>query len=146
MWTFKTRGLDEYTAKLDRIQTELPAEMERLMIESVLYTQNRIPPYPAPRGDYRRTGTLGRVITAFPGQTGGGGGENGGTPLTRVETMGGDVKGVIGARLEYIPYVIDSKHQARMHQGRWYTLQQVLDDAKAGIKRIFSNGVVKLFK
>jgi len=100
------RGLKEYDGKLQRIESQMPENLKKLMTKAVIYAQGQIPSYPAPPAgsSYRRTGTLGRVVTAFPGQSGGrnlggGGGDNGGTPLTRVEMMGGGVKGVIGGRL-----------------------------------------------
>lgn len=146
------RGLTEYDGKLQRIESELPDELKKMMKKAIIYTQGQIPPYPSPPAGstYRRTGTLGRVITAFPGEgggrsLGGGGGDNGGTPLTRVEMMGRNVKGVIGARLEYIPLVIDEKEQAGMHRGRWWTLQRVVKGAKAGMIQVFRAGILDLF-
>lgn len=146
-------GLNEYTGKLQRIESKLPDELKKMMVKAIIYTQGQIPGYPSPPAGstYRRTGTLGRVVTAFPGHggggrsLGGGGGDNGGTPLTRVEMMGSSVKGVIGARLEYIPYVIDETEQAYMHRGRWWTLQRVVKGAKAGMIQVFRTGILDLF-
>ena len=147
------RGLTEYQGKLERIESQMPDSLKKLMTKSIIYAQGQIPSYPgAPAGSsYRRTGTLGRVVTAFPGVSGGrslggGSGDNGGTPLTRVEMMGGGVRGVIGGRLEYLPLVISEGEQAHMHAGRWWTLQKVVKGATSGIRDIFRAGFMELFK
>ena len=147
------RGLDEVVAKYDRIARQFPDEGKKIMTKAVIYAQSQIPSYPAanPGSSYRRTGTLGRVVTAFPGVSGGrslggGGGSNAGVPLTRVESIGGDVRGVIGGRLSYLPYVIDEKEQAYMHVGRWWTLQKVIKDAKGGIVKVWAAGIKELFE
>jgi hypothetical protein len=142
-------NLDETVAKYGRLEAELPDELKRLMTKSIIYAQGEIPAYPAANSDYRRTGSLGRVVTAFPGHhggrsLGGGGGDNGGQPLTRVESMGGGVRGVIGGRLEYIDYVVG--YQAYMHKGRWWQLKKVIMGARGGIEKIFRAGVMDLFK
>ena len=143
-----------FRAKMDRVTSQAPAEMQRLMTKSVLYAQSQIPSYPSPPpgSSYRRTGTLGRTVTAFPGVSparsiGGSGGENpGAMPLTRVEPFSGGVRGVIGGRLDYMPYVIDEGNQAYMHKGRWWTLQKIVRDSRDGIIKIFREGVLGWFK
>ncbi len=145
-------GLDEILAKYARIERDLPDELKRTMTRSVLYAQGQIPPYPAPPVNswYRRTGTLGRVVTAFPGVSGGrnlggGGGGGDGTPLTRVEMIGGGVRGVIGGRLEYLPTVV-GEDQGRAFRGRWWVLSKVVMGAKSGIVKIFRADIMKLFE
>jgi hypothetical protein len=134
--------------KYRRISRQMPGEVKELMHQSVLYVQSQIPGYPAepPGSHYRRTGTLGRVLTAAPGSGAVGVGSRMGQPLTRIETLGGNVKGVIGGRLEYIGGVVNEGTQARVHRGRWWTLQKVLRDSREGIEKIFRTGVLKLFK
>lgn len=147
------RNLDETIAKYARIEREMPAALTKTMTRAVIYAQGQIPAYPSPPGGstYRRTGTLGRVVTSFPGHSGprnigGGAGDNGGQPLTRVETISGGVRGVIGGRLEYLPYVIGEGAQARTHQGRWWMLEKVVRDAKGGIVKLFRADIMKLFE
>lgn len=142
-------NLDETIAKYGRIEREMPGSLKKLMVKSMLYAQGEIPSYPGGSSSYRRTGTLGRVVTAFPGHSGGrslggGGGDNGGQPLTRVEPMGGGVRGVIGGRLKYIDYVVG--YQAYMHKGRWWQLKKVITGARGGIVKIFRAGVQELFE
>lgn len=145
-------GLEEVVAKYQRISDKLPEELKRLMTRSIIYAQGQIPAYPGapPTSGYRRTGTLGRVVTAFPGvhggrNLGGNGGDNGGTPLTRVEMMGGGVRGVIGGRLSYLPDVVGEGTQKAPFQGRWWTLQAVIRGAKNGIVEVFREGFKQLF-
>lgn len=146
-------GDEELIAKYKRIEEQMPGNMRGLMVKSVIYAQSQIPAYPSPPAGstYRRTGTLGRTVTAFPGVAGptgigGSGGDNGGQPLTRVESIAGGVRGVVGGRLSYMPYVIDEGQQAYMHRGRWWTLQKVITGARSGIIKIWRAGVVDWFK
>lgn len=150
--TAEWRNLDETIAKYARIEREMPQALTKTMTRAVIYSQGQIPAYPSPPAGstYRRTGSLGRVVTAFPGHSGprnigGGGGDRGGTPLTRVETIAGGVRGVIGGRLEYLPGVISEGEQDRVHVGRWWTLQKVIRDAKGGIIKLFRADFTKLF-
>jgi hypothetical protein len=136
----RVHGLDQYTGKLSRISANMPGELKKLTTKAVLYAQSEIPGYPPPPAGstYRRTGTLGRAVTAAPGSP---------LPsLTRVESLGAGVRGVIGGRLDYIGYVIDANKQAWMHRGRWWTLQKVIQGARGGIEKIYRAGVLDLFK
>ena len=148
----EVNGLDPILAKYGRIEREMPGELKKLMTKGVLYAQSQIPPYPAPppASTYRRTGTLGRVITAFPGVSGGrnlggGGGGGDGQPLTRVESIGGGVRGVVGGRLEYLPDVV-GEEQGAAFRGRWFVLKKVIMGAKTGIVKIFRADIMKLFE
>jgi hypothetical protein len=150
-FTIEFRGLDEVVAKYRRIEAKYPDEAKKIMKKAVIYAQGEIPSYPAPPpgSAYRRTGTLGRVVTAFPGvhggrNLGGSGGDNGGQPLTRVEMMGGDVRGVIGGRLEYLPAVIGDD-QGDAFVGRWWQLRKVIVGARNGIVKVWRAGLLDLF-
>ena len=66
--------------------------------------------------------------------------------LSRVESLGGRVVGIVGTALEYAPFVIDENRQAKQHRGRWYTLQGVVEKAQDGIKRIFEEAIRNLIK
>ena len=100
--------------RMRRYPEKLQSEMERTMKQSLAHLQGSVPEYPAadPSSSYVRTGTLGRSIG-----------------------LGGRAK--FGTRLSYAPYVIDADRQARMHSGRWWTLQSVLGRAQPGIMRLF---------
>ena len=147
------RGLDEVIAKYERIERDMPQALTKTMTRAVIYAQGQIPAYPSPPpgSAYRRTGTLGRVVTSFPGVSGGrnlggGGGTGDGVPLTRVEPIGGGVRGVIGGRLEYLPTVVGEGTQGRAFRGRWWTLEKVIRGAKAGIIKVFRADIMKWFE
>jgi len=81
------------------------------------------------RGDiavpYVRTGTLGRRWT------------------TKV-TMGPDeLLGTIGNDTAYAPFVQSGGQQAQIHQGRWETIEKVLDDNKPAIEQEFKRAIDK---
>ena len=80
--------------------------------ESAALLKSNIPPYPPPPAGskYKRTGKLGRGITA------------------EVVTIASNISAILSATTDavpYAPYVIDERHQAWMHRGRWWTLQAV---------------------
>lgn len=151
--TFDVRGLAEVDGKMAGVEAKLPPTLKKLMTKSVLYVQGQIPSYPAkpPGSSYRRTGSLGRVVTAFPGVSAGrnlGGDDSGGEqgqPLSRVESLGGGVRGVVGGRLSYLPDVVGDD-QAPPFVGRWWQLRKVVVGARDGVVSIHRAGVVELFK
>lgn len=129
---------DLVVATLRRIEGGIGPEAQRAMRKSVLYVQSQIPPYPPPppASSYRRTGTLGRTVTAM--------GSASGPALGRVESAGGTVIGYVGSSVRYAGYVIDEQNQAWMHKDRWWTLQSVVATSRDGIKRIFEDAINRL--
>lgn len=129
---------DQVEVKLGRIKAGIGPESQRAMKRAVLYVHSQTPPYPPPPpgSRYRRTGTLGRTITAM--------GSASGPALSRVETAGGTVVGYVGSSVKYAGYVIDEENQAWMHKGRWWTLQSVVAKSRDGIRRIFDDAISKL--
>ena len=71
----------------------------------------RYPP-PPPNSSYRRTGTLGKSWAR------------------NVHRSSDGWLAVIGSRLKYAPYVQDEARQAKIHQGRWQTIQSVAKDKR----------------
>lgn len=128
----------EVEVKLDRIANGIPPELSQAMTKAVLYVHSQVPAYPAasPDSRYRRTGTLGRTITAM--------GSASGPALSRVESAGGQVLGYVGSSVKYAGYVIDEQDQAWMHKGRWWTLQSVVAASREGIRRIFDDAISRL--
>ena len=156
------RGLDKAQARFARMGTTIQAEMLAATMEAVLYVQSQIPGYPPPRHavtesalkvvrfvtktgeivrfkarrkEYKRTGILGASINSMAGEAPG--------ALSRVEPLGSGVKGVVGTSIKYGPYVISNKRQARIHQGRWWTLQDVFVKAQSGIADIYRKMVAR---
>ncbi|HPV07924.1 MAG TPA: hypothetical protein PLD57_12680 [Aggregatilineales bacterium] len=133
-------GLESTEQTLARLQTQLGPESERATRKAVLYVQGEVPDYPpAPPGStYSRTGTLGRSVTSLAGQAPG--------ALSRVERAGGHTVGIIGTAIKYAQYVIDEERQAWMHEGRWWTLQDVVRNARDGIVAIYRDMVRRLMR
>ena len=107
-------GLDRIIRKLGRLKafSELRPAMER----GVAMLHEAVADYPPPPegSTYRRTGTLGRRWT------------------TKVETLT-TFQGTIGNNTVYGPYVQDEAKQARMHKGRWQTIQSVVEEKRSAI-------------
>lgn len=138
--------IDHATPELKRIEAGIRQQMPNWMKRGVLYIQSKIPPYPAPPpgSSYRRTGTLGRILTAF----GGGSFSGDAQPLSRVETFNNQVVGYVGGRLSYITHVVGDEdgRQAWMHKGRWYRLIDVVRGNIDGVVDIFRDGIRGLIK
>lgn len=142
---------EQAARKFENDARDIRDGLEGMTIKAVLFVQQEIPSYPAapPTSTYRRTGTLGRVITAFPGKNagrslgGGGGIGNGGTPLSRVQSLSNGAVGYIGGRLSYIPRVIDEDRQGSRWR-HWWTLQGVLRGARDGIVKIYRAETMKI--
>ena len=128
-------GLEALIKKLKRLSApELTREIEKTTRKAVMYVHGKVPAYPAPPvgSTYKRTGTLGREIS------------------TKVITMGSDVVGLIGSPTPYAPWVISDEAaggagpQAKVHKGRWYTLQGVVKKAQDAVNKIFEDMVRRL--
>jgi hypothetical protein len=130
------KGVKELNHKLLAISEGFRPMIEQATNKAVLYVHSTVPKYPAqPEGTrYRRTGTLGREIT------------------TEVRSVGSDVVGVIGSPTVYAPWVISAEEiggigpQAKVHQGRWWTLQGVVERAKEAVVKIYLTSLQELLK
>lgn len=127
-------GEEKIIATLDRLDDQLPHELERAVRMATTYVHASLPGYPPARADssYTRTGTLGREIT------------------TEVRDLGGTIVGAIGTNTVYAPWVISSQKtssgrgpQAWMHY-RWWTLQQVLADKSDMVTSILKSAIGKV--
>jgi hypothetical protein len=110
--------------------------LEDATMQAVLYVHSKMPPYPPQKAGstYRRTGTLGRTITSLMGHAP--------DALSRVENKFGQVRGIVGTKLSYAPWVIDQNRQTKSHkQNGWYTLQGVVRSLRAGIKSTYKNAL-----
>ena len=77
---------------------------------------------------YVRTGTLGRRWT------------------TRVRGSADGVEGTVGNNTEYAPFVQGKSQQAQIHQGRWETIEQVLEDNEQVIVADFNRAIEKALR
>ena len=132
---FKWFGVKEVAAKIKRLSApELTNEIEQTTKKATLYVFGKIPPYPAPVGNYKRTGTLGRELNQ------------------KVESMGSNIVGKIGSPTPYAPWVISTERahgagpQAKAHRGRWYTLQGHLKKYQSDINRFFENMIKRIIR
>jgi hypothetical protein len=140
---FDVIGDKRVRAKLNAIAGGMVGALTKGMQKAVLYVQSRIPPYPpaSETSRYKRTGTLGRVVTSMQGAHP--------NSLSRVEIEPlGKVVGVIGGNLEYLAYVVGNEEgqQAKQHAGRWYTLLSVVTGARDGIMRVYRNTINELVR
>lgn len=127
-------GLNKLNKNMMGLQMSLRPTLESATLKAVLYAQSKVPPYPPqPEGStYVRTHLLGNSITAMAGSHP--------NALSRVEALGGEIRGVIGTNVEYAQYVIDRDRQAA-HMGYWWTLQDAILRARDGIVKIYEQAV-----
>lgn len=136
MANIRIKGLDALRSKWSSAASIIQPALKSGMHEAVLYVHSQVPPYPAPPigSTYIRTGQLGRSITE------------------RVEELSQGVAGYIGTNTIYAPWVISSEAvggrgpQARVHQGRWWTLQGVVERSAANVQKIFERVVDDILK
>ena len=117
-------GLDELIRLLGVAGSN--AILRAPMISSLALLHSQLATYPAPPSgsSYRRTGTLGRSWVTPP----------------PTETPDG-LQGEIGNNVTYAPYVQSQERQARVHQGRWPTDEQVIAQNEARIREIFADAI-----
>ena len=137
MLGFIANGADKVLGRLDRGSNLTRDVLPDAMKDAVLYTISQTPGYPSPPAGsrYQRTGTLGRSLTGLQGSAP--------MALSRVEPHGSVVEGYYGTNVTYGPFVVDEKRQAKVHQGRWFTLQGVVQKARPGIVRILKQSIIK---
>lgn len=151
---FELRGLDELLAEISQWPDLALAAGEVGMNGALLYLHEQIPPYPPPPAPgsfpgfvsdkqrrwffwalrsgriqipYVRGGTLGKTIT------------------TNVDVADVEITGSIGSNRFYAPWVVGKDYpgeavrgqqmwQARIHQGRWWQFDEIIDQhsEKAG--------------
>lgn len=120
-------GIDELINRLGQAQSN--DVLRTPMIAALALLQGRLATYPSPpeNSSYRRTTTLGPSW-------------NMGQP---VSLAGGGIQGVIGTKLTYAPYVMGHGQQARIHQGRWPTEEQIAREEEGRIRALFADAISK---
>lgn len=141
--SIEIRGLDRLFKKLGKVAAT--ETLVKPMQRSVLRLQRRMQEYPPAlpsrqgptsrrttrrgarnfRQGYKRTGTYGRRWT------------------TRVTASGGGLVGKVGNNVAYGPYVGSKQFQARVHQGRWNTDDQVVREEQPAIVADFQATIDK---
>ena len=131
------RGLEQLQGKFGALQSKFPKFMQDATKAAVLYVHSQIPAYPSPPAGstYRRTGTLGRSVTTLMGTNP--------DALSRIEGgLGGEVIGIVGTKLSYAPWVIDSERQTKGHKATgWYTLQGVVGKLQKQIRDVYEKAL-----
>jgi hypothetical protein len=136
-------GANRASRKLSRAGSGVVKNVERNTKKAVLFVHSEIPGYPpqVAGSDYRRTGTAGRTVTTFGVTPVGGGGMS----LSEVKPLFDGAKGLVGGKLEYLPYLIDETYQTEVHKRNgWWTLQSVIRKLKDGIVQIYKTGIKEL--
>lgn len=131
---FKIEGLEKLVQGLDKAASDFEPTMKKGMGKAITHVHDQIPAYPAaPSGStYVRTLELGRKL------------------FSKVDNIGGDIAGVIGDPIVYAPWVISKVPvgtrgpQAAVHQGRWWTLQDEVDDSMPQVLKILGETVASL--
>jgi hypothetical protein len=126
-------GGPQLEAKYNRRASDVRSMMHTATAKAVTYVHSTVPPYPPepPMSTYRRTGLLGRSIA------------------TDVRTIGAQSVGIIGTDTVYAPWVISDRAvgnrgpQAKVHKGRWYTLQGVVNKAWSQVVQIYRDAFRK---
>lgn len=112
--TMQIDGLRKLAEKSEKLQLNFGTELEFKGNQIVEHLKDSVPTYPPPppNSTYQRTGRLGRGFR------------------TDVKPLQHGVKMILSNVVVYSPYVISSERtksgagpQARIHRGRWYTLQ-----------------------
>ena len=138
----EVKGLKELRARFAKMPSKYNAAMRKTMEASLFVLQENVPPYPPPPSGstYRRTGTVGRSLGV------GMAGRPVGQPDIKKVTgrVGSNFVGTFGTRLNYAPYVIGEREQARAHKGRWWTMLTIAKNATPKIIQVFEALTVEL--
>ena len=139
MINFFTKDLKDIKQTIDNLGN-IPEAEAAAGEKAILFVHQETPPYPAPPSGsaYRRTGTLGRTITTIQGS-------GSVDALSRVEQGLFGTRAIVGTALEYAPLVI-GKPQAKVHRGRWYILEDVIDGLRSAIMKIYQAEIKRLMK
>lgn len=141
------RDIEKAAKNMSHVETILTEEMRQSMNESLAYAEDFLAKYPPkPVGfhmifksakqrrkvfaliregliPYKRTGKLGQGWT------------------TNVRVMVTSIRGVLGNIRPYARLVQDELKQARVHRGRWPTVQMLKRTPAKKIERFFRNGL-----
>lgn len=130
----RVKGIEELVQRLGNISTRLPTAMGEAMSESVDIIHERLSGYtqeipPKPEGStYDRTFELQESI------------DKGWTGL--IHKIMGWVRSILG----YAPLVMGAGSQVPLHQGRWWTQQDVADEMFPEVEGLFVKATKKLIR
>ena len=135
----RVKGLKKLERKFSKFPDRFAKGLRTATMDAVLHVQETLPKYPPKpaASTYRRTGTLGRTLTSLQGRHP--------DALSRIETLGTAVVGLIGTKLKYARFVIDADQQAG-HMCHWWTLQGAFEGARREIVRIYERMLRDIIK
>lgn len=131
------KGLERLEKSFSNMDSSVRPELKQATEEAVHQIHERVPDYPFRTSRYKRTGNLGRSIN------------------TKVESLSKGYIGKIGSDASIAPYnvyVISEVRiggrgpQARIHEGIWYTLHQVVRDARSTVIRTYRRAVKRILR
>lgn len=137
------KGLDALIRKLGKAQAI--QTLEKPMTRSLLRIQSRMQEYPpqlSPRQGPARAGASRRSVARLR-QPYKRTGTYGKRWVTRMTKAGEGLVGKIGNNVQYSPYVGSAQFQARVHQGRWNTDDQVVKEESGAIVADFAREIDK---
>lgn len=133
----EVKGLQELIKSMQAFPEELAKIGAVAMDASLHVLWENVPPYPPPPKDstYRRTGTLGKSLGSSEQ-----GGTSGDPSIYKIHSLGGgNFEGQFGSSLSYAQYVIGTGTQAKVHQGRWYTMMTIAAKSADKINEIWQS-------
>lgn len=131
------QGLDELRERFGEAHPIVQRELKRSMLRAVLGELQRMPPYPPPPAGstYKRTGYLGRSLTALVGRAP--------DAASDVREVAGGVEGQVGTNVVYAGRVI-GQDQGRAWKGRWWRLEESVLSHKADIEAEFEDAAARI--
>lgn len=118
--TVEVKGLKEILERWQRGDAVVGGEFEHGMQNAVDYAVDYEAKYPPeiPGSSYIRTTRLGKSWTR------------------EVHVTTSEVWGKFGNITPYMEYVQDEVHQAKVHRGRWPTIQDITEEGRAPNRRV----------
>jgi hypothetical protein len=132
--SIEVKGLAELRTRFQKMPDRFNKGLRKTLDASLVILHENVPKYPAPPPDstYIRTATLGRTLGVSMAGT-----KAGSPDIYTVKPAGGYQVATFGTRLNYAPYVIGEREQAKVHQGRWWTLLTVAKRSTRQITQAF---------
>ena len=126
------RGLTELIRKFDNLRGGLNKGLTGAGDKAADIALKAVPGYPpAPPGStYERTFALGESITNEPGGIG-----------ASINSLGREI---LSVGVPYGPYVVNEPTQAKIHRGRWWTIQQISKKIRPDVIKTYIDAIKDL--
>ena len=147
----RIEGLDKLQAAITQIPNEVQSGLRAAMKGSTELVRSGVATYPPETEANRPPGINGRwYVRGFGTRTVTGQeyatsevlGRSWGTDI---QGFGASIKGIVGTRASYAPWVQDEEQQAPFHRRRgWPTVEGVLEEKGPKIQRLFEQIIAKI--